>query len=213
MRIVSVNIAQPRPVLINGREVMTGIYKKPAPGRVRVRQHSLEGDGQADLKVHGGPYKAVYAYPFEHYAYWRESLGRELSPGIFGENLTTTGLIEEQVCIGDVLRIGCATLQVTHPRLPCFKLAHKLGRPQIIKEFLASGHSGFYLRVVEEGDLGAGDEVQMVRRDPNGVSIRGLLGITDLNEVNPDLARRAMNVDALPPNWRDDVAAVAKTTA
>ena len=209
MKVVSVNVAQPRAETINGREVMTGIYKQPIAGRVRVRRHSLEGDGQADLKVHGGEFKAIYAYPLEHYERWERFLQRiNLPLGMFGENLTTSGLLESAVCIGDVLRIGSAVLQVTHPRMPCFKLAHKFGRPQFIKEFLQSGRSGFYLRVIEEGDLGAGDDVEIVRRDPNEVTVRGLLGVTDLKEVDRELAMRAMKVDALPPSWREDVAVI-----
>lgn len=191
---------------------MTGIYKEPASGRVRVRRHNLEGDAQADLRVHGGEHKAVYAYPLEHYAHWERELGRSgLAPGAFGENLTTSDLLETEVCIGDVLRAGTAVLQVTQPRTPCAKLAHKFARPQFIKEFLLSGRSGFYLRVVEEGELGAGDTVEFVRRDPNGVSVRALLGLTDLHETNPDLAARAMKVDALPTNWREDIIALLQS--
>jgi MOSC domain-containing protein YiiM len=209
MKILSVNVAHPRPIKLGGREVMTGIYKEPVAGRVRVRAHSLEGDAQADLRVHGGEHKAVYAYPFEHYATWERDLGRRgFSPGIFGENLTISGLVEDAVCIGDVLRIGSAALQVTHPRTPCFKLAHKFARPQFIKEFLHSGRSGFYLRLVEEGELGAGDSIEFIRRDPQGVTVRALLGLTDLKEINPALAARALLADGLPPNWRDDVAAL-----
>jgi len=211
MKIISVNVSQPRAIHIGGREVMTGIYKEPVAGRVRVRRHNLEGDAQADLRVHGGEHKAVYAYPFEHYAPWEQALGRNgFVPGQFGENLTTTGLLETELYVGDVLRIGSAVLQVTHPRMPCAKLAHKFARPQFIKEFLVSGRSGFYLRVVEEGELGAGDTVEIVRRDPNQVTVRALLGLTDLNEINPDLAARAVQVEALPPSWREDVAALLK---
>ena len=209
MKLLSVNVAKPRPIQVGGREVMTGIYKEAVAGRVRARRHNLEGDGQADLNVHGGEYKAIYAYPFEHYATWERELGRGgFAPGMFGENLTVRGATEEQVCVGDVLRIGTAVLQVTHPRTPCAKLAHKFGRPQFIKEFLLSGRSGYYLRIVEEGELGAGDDMEFIRRDPRRVTVRGLLGITDLKEINPDLAKRALLAEGLPPGWRDDVAAV-----
>jgi MOSC domain-containing protein YiiM len=209
MQILSVNVSQPRAIQVGGREVLTGIYKEPVAGRVRVRRHQLEGDAQADLRVHGGEHKAVYAYPFEHYAHWERELGRSgFAPGMFGENLTTAGLLETELFVGDVLRIGSAVLQVTQPRMPCAKLGHKFARPQFIKEFLVSGRSGFYLRVVEEGELAAGDAVEFVRRDPNGVTVRALLGLTDLNEINPALAARAVQVEALPPNWRDDVAAL-----
>lgn len=208
MKLLSINVAQPRAIQVGTREVMTGIYKEPIAGRVRVRRHNLEGDAQADLSVHGGEYKAVYAYPFEHYAQWERDLGRsDFKPGMFGENLTISGATEDLVCIGDVLRIGTTVLQVTHPRMPCFKLAHKFGRPQFIKEFLLSGRSGFYMRIVEEGELGAGDAMEFIRRDPQRVTVRALLGLTDLKEINPDLAKRALVAEGLPPNWRDDVAA------
>ena len=190
---------------------MTGLFKEPVPGRVGVRRHSLDGDAQADRRVHGGEHKAVYVYPFEHYAHWERVLGRSnFAPGMFGENLTTTGLLEDVICVGDVFRIGSAVLQVTHPRMPCTKLAHRFARPQFIKEFLVSGRSGFYLRVVEEGALGAGDAVQLIQRDDNGVTVRALLGLTDLDEFNADLAARALRVAALPPSWRDDVTTLLK---
>jgi MOSC domain-containing protein YiiM len=211
MKVLSVNVAQARPIKIGGRDVMTGIFKEPVRGRVRARRHALDGDVQADLRVHGGEHKAVYAYPVEHYAYWEKALARSgFGPGTFGENLTISGLLETDTHIGDVLRIGSAILQVTHPRMPCAKLAHKFGRPELIKEFLLSGRSGFYLRVEEEGELGAGDDIEIVRRDPNGVTVRQLLGLTDLNEHDPELARRAAKLEALPPSWREDVAAVLR---
>jgi MOSC domain-containing protein YiiM len=212
MTLRSVNVAQPRSIKVGDREVLTGIYKEPVAGRVCVRRHNLEGDAQADLTVHGGEYKAVYAYPFEHYSHWERELGQSgLTPGAFGENLTVSGATEELVCIGDVLRIGTAVLQVTHPRMPCFKLAHKFGRPQFIKEFLLSGRSGYYLRIVEEGELASGDAIEFVRRDPQRVTVRALLGLTDLKEINPDLAKRALLAEGLPPSWREEVAAVLQS--
>jgi len=211
MKLLSVNAARPRAIQIGAREIMTGIYKEPVAGRVGVRRHNLDGDAQADLRVHGGEHKAVYAYPFEHYAQWERELGRSgFTPGMFGENLTVSGAMEEMIYIGDTLRIGTAVLQVTHPRTPCFKLAHKFGRPQFIKEFLLSGRSGYYLRIVEEGELGAGDAIEFVSRDPQRVTVRGLLGLTDLKEINSDLAVRAMQVDALPASWREDVATLLR---
>jgi MOSC domain-containing protein YiiM len=178
-------------------------------GSIKLRRHSLDGDGQADLRVHGGDHKAVYVHPFEHYAQWERELVRSgFTPGMFGENLTVSGATEEMVCIGDTLRFGTAVLQVTHPRTPCFKLAHKFARPQFIKEFLLSGRSGYNLRIVEEGKLGAGDAIEFVHRDPQRVTVRGLLGLTDLKEINLDLAARALRVEALPASWREDVAAL-----
>ena len=212
MKILSVNVGQPRPINVGGREVLTGIYKDPILGRVEVRGHNLAGDAQADLTVHGGEHKAVYAYPFEHYPYWESALKRSgFVPGIFGENLTTTGLLEEIVCVGDVLQIGSAVLQVTQPRTPCFKLAHKFGRPQFVKEFLLSGRSGFYLRIVKEGTVAAGDEVTVLEKDPNGVTVRELLGLVSLNEINRELAARAVRIEALPRSWRADLEALLET--
>ena len=208
MKVLSVNIAKARPITLGSRQVMTGIYKEPVVGPIPVRRHTLEDDEQADLTVHGGEHKAVYAYPFEHYSFWEEKLARDpFSPGMFGENLTTSGLTEQTVCCGDVLSIGTALLQVTHPRTPCAKLAFKFQRPQIIKEFLWSGRSGFYLRVVKEGQISRGDQIEIVEPDRNRVTIRELLGITDLNEGSSELAERAMKIDSIPQSWRDEVAA------
>ena len=213
MKVISVNIAKSRLVTLGSRQVMTGIFKEPAAGPIQVRRHALAGDEQADLKVHGGEFKAVYAYPFEHYTFWEETLDRaQFSHGMFGENLTTTGITEGTVCCGDILRIGTALLQVTHPRTPCAKLAFKFERPQMIKEFLWSGRSGFYLRVVEEGDISAGDEIEIVKRDRNRVSVRELLGITDLNEGTLEVAARALKIESIPQSWRDEVAEFLNST-
>jgi len=161
MRVLSVNVGVPREVTWHGRVVRTAIFKEPVSGRVAVRRLNLEGDAQADLTVHGGAAKAVYAYASEHYPAWREELGRpDLPWGAFGENLTLEGLVEEDVAIGDRLRIGTAELVVTQPRLPCFKLALRFERQDIGKLFMASGRSGFYLAVVREGALAAGDPVE-----------------------------------------------------
>ena len=161
MRVVSVNVALGRPVPWHGEVVRTGIYKEPVPGRVRVRPLGLEGDEQADLRVHGGPTKAVYAYPSEHYAFWQgEFPGRDLPWGTFGENLTVSGLSESSIRVGDRFRIGTTLLAATRPRFPCYKLGIKFGREDIIPRFLASGRTGFYLRVLEEGEVAAGDVIE-----------------------------------------------------
>jgi MOSC domain-containing protein YiiM len=207
MKVLSVNVAQPRPITLAGQEVLTGIFKEPVAGPVTVRGHNLAGDAQADLQVHGGEYKAVYAYPFEHYPYWESVLSRAgLAPGAFGENLTIVGLLEDRACIGDVYRIGSALLQVTQPRIPCGKLGYKFARPQLLKEFLQSGRSGFYLRIIEEGELAAGDEITPVRPDPQHVTVRALLGLAYLNEISPALAAKALQIEALPPLWREEIA-------
>lgn len=143
----------------------TGIFKEPVAGRVTVRRLGLDGDKQADLRVHGGPEKAVYAYPSEHYEYWKTELGRQLSWGMFGENLTTQGLREDQVHLEDEFRIGSATLVVTQPRFPCYKLGIKFGTMEMVSRFQATGRSGFYLSVRKEGELQAGDQIELIRRN------------------------------------------------
>jgi MOSC domain-containing protein YiiM len=163
MKVISVNVGLPRTVAWKGQVVTTGIFKAPVDGRVPVRTLNLDGDRQADLSVHGGPNKAIYAYPSEHYDFWRSELpGMELPWGMFGENFTTEGLLEQAVNIGDQFRLGSAVAMVTQPRVPCYKLAAKFGREDIIKRFLASGRSGFYLKVVQEGEVGAGDRIELM---------------------------------------------------
>lgn len=165
--LLSVNVARPGTVWYRGREFPTGIFKEPVSGRVRVGRLSVKGDVQADLTVHGGRDKAVYLYPAEHYDYWRTALGRgDLSPGFFGENFTAEGLVEDRVRIGDVLRAGTAVLQITKPRSPCFKLGAKAGSTRFVKTFLESGRLGYYLRVLEEGETGAGDAIEHLASDP-----------------------------------------------
>jgi MOSC domain-containing protein YiiM len=174
--VVSVNTALPIEVSWRGRNVQTGIFKNPVSGSVQVRRWNLAGDGQADLTVHGGPDKAVYAYPSEHYACWQGELQRrDLAWGAFGENLTTQGLDEQTVYVGDIFRIGSVVLQVTQPRMPCYKLGVKFGDPSIVKRFLASGRSGFYLSVVTEGALQAGDLIERMETDARRLSIAEML--------------------------------------
>ncbi len=171
-KLISVNVGVPRTIHRNGEEVTTGIFKEPVDGRVLLRRLNLDGDRQADLSVHGGVNKAVYAYPSEHYAYWRKQLPDvELPWGMFGENLTTEGLREEETHIGDRFRIGSALLIVTQPRLPCFKLGLKFGRDDMPKRFLASQRTGFYLAVVEEGEIGAGDAIELEHRQEKNASV------------------------------------------
>ena len=168
MILLSINVAEPRSVEIDGRRYQTGIYKRHRMGRVFLRRLGLAGDGQADLKHHGGPHQAVYCYPHEHYGYWATQLAREdFHYGEFGENLTLLGLVETTVCIGDVYRIGGAVIQVSQPRVPCYKLADKLGIPGFEKTFLRANRSGFYARVLEEGALEAADPIQLIEKDPS----------------------------------------------
>ncbi len=172
MKVLSVNVGLPRLIEYSGEPVVTGIYKAPVGGRVAVGESNLEGDAQADLSVHGGYYKAVYLYPSEHYKFWRDELPEmDLPFGVFGENLTTTGLLETDVNVGDRFRIGTAEFSVTQPRQPCFKLGIRFGRADIIKRFARSGRSGFYLAIEKTGELGAGDEIEFVSRAANEPSI------------------------------------------
>jgi MOSC domain-containing protein YiiM len=204
MKIISVNVGLPRPVLWKGRRIMTGIFKDPVEGRVKVRKLNLDGDRQADLSVHGGVYKAVYVYPSEHYPFWRRELELEDLPwGSFGENLTAEGLWEDEVHVGDRFRIGTAEVVVTQPRMPCFKLALRFDRDDIVETFLESGRPGFYVAVVQEGDLGTGDAIERIHEDENGVSVVDVVRLyLDRDGSDPDLLRRAVKVEALPESWR-----------
>jgi len=206
MKLISINVALPRPVNMNGRPVNTGIYKQPVRGPVQLGRLTLEGDGQADLTVHGGEYQAAYSYPVEHYAHWEQVVGEGPFPhGMFGENFTLGGLLETEVCIGDVWRIGSARLQVTMPRLPCFKFGHKIGRPDLLKAFLESGHSGFYHRVLTEGQVQSGDAIEVLERDTRGVTVREMLGLMKLAEGDVASLERALEIECLPPSLRRDL--------
>jgi MOSC domain-containing protein YiiM len=171
MRVVSVNVGMPKTVSWQGRRLRTGIFKEPVEGRIKVRKLNLEGDAQADLRVHGGEDKAVYAYPVEHYRFWSEELGRDLPCGQFGENLTVEGLLEDQVQIGDIYRVGTTRLQVSQPRTPCHKLAARMASEEFPHRFLASGRSGFYLRVLQEGELGKGDTIHRESRQAGSMTV------------------------------------------
>jgi MOSC domain-containing protein YiiM len=203
MMVVSVNVALPREVTYKGKTITTGIFKEPAEGRIRLRTLNLDGDRQADLSVHGGPSKAVYAYPIEHYEYWREQLpGVDLPWGMFGENLTVEGLREDRVNIGDRFRIGSAHVVVTEPRLPCHKLAAKFARDDIIKRFLHSGRTGFYFAVLQEGEVGAGDDITSIGRDKHGVTVADITRLYVHDKDDVTTLRRAIQVEALPESWR-----------
>jgi MOSC domain-containing protein YiiM len=206
MKLISVNVGLPREVLYKGRTVTTGIFKEPVTGRIRLRMLNLDGDRQADLSVHGGPSKAVYAYPSEHYEYWRAELpGMDLPWGMFGENFTTEGLREENVHIGDRLRIGSAELIVTEPRLPCYKLGVKFGREDIIKRFLRSGRTGFYFGVLREGEVGAGDRIEWISRDPHEVAVPDITRLylnKKYSRADVETINRAVRIEALPESWR-----------
>jgi MOSC domain-containing protein YiiM len=204
MKIISVNVGRPRLVVSNKQSVSTGIYKTPVAGRVMMRTLNLDGDRQADLNVHGGPTKAVYAYPAEHYNYWRDELpGTDLPWGMFGENLTTEGLEESAVNIGDRFRIGSAEITVTEPRMPCYKLGIRFGRADIIRRFLASGRTGFYFSVQREGEVEAGDEVELITRDDNNVTVADITRLYARENDDAETLHRAIALEALPVSWRD----------
>lgn len=207
MRVLSVNVGMPGPLPGTEGAVVSGIVKTPVAGRVAVAPTNLSGDSQADLTVHGGPDKAVYAYPHEHYARWAAELSRDdLEPGrFFGENLTTEGLDEGEVHIGDRFRMGTALLEVSQPRVPCYKLAIRMGDPAFARPFLVSGRTGFYLRVVEEGDVAAGDAIEREARGEGAVSVRTVAALLS-NGSDPDALDRAAALPALALGWREGFA-------
>lgn len=183
----------------NDEPVSTGIFKEPINERIELRTLNLDGDRQADLSVHGGPNKAVYVYPAEHYEFWqREFPGMKLPWGMFGENFTTEGLLETEINIGDKFRVGSAEVIVTQPRMPCYKLGIRFNRTDIIKKFLQSERTGFYLAVLKEGDVGVGDELQRLARDAGEVRVTDITRLYTSQKHNADLLRRAIEVEALP---------------
>lgn len=210
MKIISVNVGMPREIAWKGMTVTTGIFKEPVDASVMIDRLNLSGDAQADLTVHGGADKAVYAYPAEHYDYWRKQLpGMSFPWGTFGENLTTLGLTEDRLCIGDTLRAGDAVLIVTQPRVPCYKLALRFQRDDIIKRFLRSGRSGFYFSVLEPGEVRAGQQVEILNRDPNRVTVADIGRLFLGQTRDPDLLERVTNLAALPSHWKSALQARA----
>lgn len=203
-QLVSVNVGLPQEVEWHGRVVRTSIWKRPVEGPVHVTPLNLEGDQQSDLSVHGGKEKAVYVYPREHYEHWRRELpGQELPWGAFGENLTSEGLLEADVRIGDRLRIGSAEFVVTQPRMPCYKLGVRFGRDDMVKRFLRSGRSGFYLAVLREGEVARGNPIEFAGRDDHGVTVADIASLYGRDMDNADLLRRAVEVPALPESWKE----------
>ncbi len=204
MRIVSIQVGRPREVLSKDRVVTTAIFKQPVADRVMLRRLNLDGDQQADLTVHGGPEKAVYVYPVEHYPFWRAEYPElDLPHGMFGENLTSEGLLEDDVCIGDAFRIGDAEVVVTQPRMPCYKLGVKFGRDDILKRFLRSRRTGWYFSVAREGEIGPGDAIERLSRDPHGLTVTDVTRLYAEDRRNLDLLQCALGVPALPAGWRD----------
>ena len=207
MKVLSVSTGLPREVLWRGRIVNTAIFKEPVRGQVALRKLNLDGDRQADLSVHGGEFKAVYCYPVEHYDYWKKELpGWELPLGSFGENFTTEGVVEGSVHIGDQFSIGSAEVVVSQPRLPCYKLGVRFQSDDMVKRFLASGRTGFYVAVVREGEVGAGDEIAAIAREPNAVAvseITRLYVVKRYGEAEISAVRRALGVKELPESWKE----------
>src|SRR5213595_2154675 len=203
MKVLSLNVGLPREVPWQGKRVTTGIFKEPIQGRVMMRALNLDGDQQADLTVHGGVTKAVYAYPSEHYGYWRAELpGMDLPWRMFGENFTTEGLLEETVYIGDRFRIGETEVMVTEPRMPCYKLGIKFGRTDIIKRFLTSRRTGFYFAVAREALVSAGDAINLIGREQEEISVADITRLYAFEKNDVDGLRRAIGVDSLPENWK-----------
>ncbi len=205
MKVLSVNVGLPRKVLFNGQTVTTAIFKDPVTGPVMLRKLNIDGDKQADLTVHGGLDKAVYSYPEEHYDYWRKQFpDMDLIWGMFGENFTTEGLMEDAVNIGDQLQIGSAKLVATQPRMPCYKLGVRFGHMEIIRRFLASGRPGIYFRVLKEGKVQTGDKMEIIRRDENSVTVKDIvrLFITRDHVDSIETMRQAMKISVLPDGWK-----------
>lgn len=225
MKLVSLNVGLPREVSWHNTIVTTGIFKQPVSGRVALRKLNLDGDRQADLRVHGGEYKAVYCYPVEHYAYWEQQLpGRDLGFARFGENFTAEGLLEDSVHLGDRFSVGSAEVVVTQPRLPCYKLGIRFASDEMVKCFLTSARTGFYLAVTREGQVGAGDAIKLLSRDPTAVPVSEITRLYVANYGGPNpkatdkanpavtnktfsavdaaVVHRALQVKALPESWK-----------
>jgi MOSC domain-containing protein YiiM len=204
MKLISVNVGLSRDIAVGGKTVRTSIWKTPVQGRVRVSTLNLDGDQQSDLSVHGGVDKAVYLYPSEHYSYWRTQLPDvELLWGAFGENFTSEGILEDQIRIGDRIRVGSAEFMVTQPRMPCFKLGIRFNRRDMVKRFLESKRSGFYLSVTREGEVENGDAIEFTEKQETGVTITDIVNLYTLDSQNQELLRRATELAALPQSWKE----------
>jgi MOSC domain-containing protein YiiM len=204
MKLISINVGRPRLTVYKGASISTGIFKKPVSGRIRLSGLNLDGDQQADLSVHGGRYKAVYAYPAEHYEYWRRELpGTDLPWGMFGENFTTEGLAEDELHIGDRLRIGSSMVMIRQPRMPCYKLAAKFQRDDMVQRFLLSGRSGFYFSVEQEGEVEQGNSFEFISQDHAGITIAEMNRLFVHDKYNRTLLQKAIATTALPEDWRE----------
>jgi MOSC domain-containing protein YiiM len=202
MKIISVNVGLPRTIEVNGVAVETAIFKEATNEPLMLRRLNFDGDKQADLHNHGGKYKAVYGYAYEHYPTWQTELKRDdFTFGQFGENLTTEGLLEDEIFVGNVYRFGEALLQITQPRVPCFKLAIRMNDPMMTKLFMKAQRTGYYLRVLEEGMVGAGDKITLESEDPQRMTIRAINHLLYF-EPNEELAAKALQIKSLAPGWK-----------
>jgi MOSC domain-containing protein YiiM len=203
MKLISVNVSLPKEIHYKRETVTTGIFKAPVQERVMLRELNLDGDGQADLTVHGGVHQAVYVYPVEHYDYWKQKLDRQdLAHGQFGENFTVAEMMEDHVHIGDVFRIGGAVVQVTQPRVPCYKLAIKMNLPKFPKLFMASGRTGFYLRVLQEGEVGAGDVIERIEIASEKMTVQEIFHLAFRDHDDREALKKALRVRGLSPGWQ-----------
>ena len=203
MKLLSVNVSLPKEVPYKDKTITTGIFKEPVEGRVMLRELNLEGDGQADLKAHGGIHKAVYVYSIENYDHWKRELGRDdFTYGQFGENFTVEGMTDGEVHIGDQYRVGGALLEVTQPRVPCFKLGLRMDSSEFPKMFHTGERMGFYFRALEEGEVGAGDVIERVKIDPERMTVREIYHLLYFDKDNVEVAKKALCIKALSPGWR-----------
>lgn len=203
MKLLSVNVSMGKDVPYKGKTVTTGIFKEPVNGRVMLRTLNLDGDRQVDLKGHGGPYKAVCVYSIEQYDHWQQKLGRDdFRHGQFGENFTVDGMPDDKTHVGDVFRVGGALVQVTQPRVPCYRLGIKMGSPEFPKKFLQSSRVGFYMRVLEENEVGAGDLIELIETDPQQITVEAMNRLLYFDPENVEDAKRALCIEALSPGWR-----------
>jgi MOSC domain-containing protein YiiM len=205
MKVLSVNVGLPRKVLYNGQIINTAIFKDPVKGPIMLRKLNLDGDRQSDLTVHGGIDKAVYSYPVEHYDYWRKQFpDMDLTWGMFGENFTTEGLLEDAVNVGDQFEIGSAKLVATQPRMPCYKLGVRFGRMDVIRRFMISGRPGIYFKILKEGEVKTGDKIKNIKRDKNNVTVKDIVSLyISKNHIDIiEMMRRAIKIRDLPEGWR-----------
>jgi MOSC domain-containing protein YiiM len=206
MKLISVNAGLPREAVWHSMTVTTGIYKEPVKGRVALRKLNLDGDRQADLTVHGGEFKAVYCYPLLHYDYWRAQLpGKDLPLAVFGENFTIDNFVEDSIHLGDQFAVGSAQVIVTQPRLPCYKLGIRFQADDMVKRFLASARTGFYLAVTREGEVGAGDQMKPLASDPHAVPVSEITRLyvaKRFNSADVVSLKKALQVQALPESWK-----------